>query len=104
MLSLVSCFGFKRGIFVLSPPQTFNGDQIEARLWSLFPRLCIAYEIESLSAQPLEKVLFPKGSASTSGATWSSHLVLDSLPGDRHLLSGKGKSNNLCFMKNVGMF
>ena len=76
---------------------------MEAELWSLFPRPCTANEIEGLLSQLLEKVLFPKGKDSTSGAMRSSYSVLDSLPGDRHLLSGKGKSNNLCFMKNVGM-
>lgn len=55
-------------------------------------------EIEGLLIQLLEEVLLPKGNASISGATWSSYLVLDSLPSNRRLLSGEGKSNNLWLM------
>lgn len=53
--------------------------------------MVIAYETEGLLSQLLEEGLFPGGNSSTSGAMWSSDLVLDSLPGDRRLLSGKGK-------------
>lgn len=60
--------------------------------------MVIEYETEGLLTQLLEEGLFPKGSTSTSVAMWSSHLGLDSLPGDRRLLSGKGKSNNLWLM------
>lgn len=38
------------------------------------------------------------GEASTSGAMPSSHSVLDSLPSDRHLLSGRGERNILWLM------
>lgn len=60
--------------------------------------MVIAFKLEGLLTQLLEEGLFPKGNASTSGAMWSSDLVLDSLACGRRQLSGKGKSNNLWLM------
>lgn len=54
--------------------------------------------MEDLLTQLLGKALFPRGNSCTSGAIQSSLLVLDSLSSDRHLCSGKGKSNNLWIM------
>lgn len=55
-------------------------------------------ETEGLLIQLLEEALFPMGEASTSGAMPSLHSVLDSLPSDRHLLSGRGERNILSLM------
>lgn len=56
-----------------------------------------------LLAQLLEGGLFPRGNTSTSGQCVT-RTPLDSPPGDRRLLPGKGESNDLwlMFYENVG--
>lgn len=94
----LSAFGFKGCIFILSLPQMLNEDLIQIVLWSELPGQCAVWGRGSVNPAAGGRLYFPWERLAHLGQRRLHTQFLDSLPSDRHLLSGRGERNILWLM------
>lgn len=94
----LSAFGFKGCIFILSLPQMLNEDLIQIVLWSELPGQCAVWGRGSVNPAAGGRLYFPWERLAHLGQCRLHTQFLDSLPSDRHLLSGRGERNILWLM------
>lgn len=90
--------GFKGCIFILSLPQMLNEDLIQIVLWSELPGQCAVWGRGSVNPAAGGRLYFPWERLAHLGQRHLHTQFLDSLPSDRHLLSGRGERNILWLM------
>lgn len=94
----LSAFGFKGCIFILSLPQMLNEDLIQIVFWSELPGQCAVWGRGSVNPAAGGRLYFPRERLAHLGQGRLHTQFLDSLPSDRHLLSGRGERNILWLM------